>query len=381
MSLKTDLSMRWDPNAAKPTKLFIAWYLLILHQNEDWVKTLGRKYIKLGGGVRHCMEDNQVMEGLFELYTDGFITSLIVRTPIPVKGSNTLDSEYNIVAPKKPTNLPEDFSYSELMPSLGRGGYKLFHVWAEIDEKKMAEFIDDYLARWANNDLYFFEHNILRREKQIERLVEDIFVITREHSSKNFLLIEDSQRSARNEADFTATALFLERIGDIKLIGFLFRGEFDDYRPPEKKALQFRISLTEKFFEDFSYSQRTGRVYFDFRDLTSGNRKNKIFFDAPYRLWTKKNDYRLNKGKIPYELLNMAFDDAAVQSVPIKDLQERIDNDEKGVHKSLDNFRRNLREKFGYPESEQFFSVKDDEILIDSKIFKKSVKKEEIALK
>lgn len=371
----------FDITIATPEKLFMVWYLLFYYQKAAWDEDFSGKFIYIDEGIRRCIDDYKITEYLSELYKIGIIKSFMVSQYKEVKDSEEDQTTIFIIASKKPKTLLKDTSFQKELPKVGSGDFRYYDISAEIEEVNARQYITEYLEKWTDNNLYFLEHNILRREKQIERVVQDIFRIIKEHSHNNLLLHEAEKKETRDEIDFVATILFLQRIGDIQITGFFAQQIFEDYYSFSKKALHFRISLTDKFFEDFSYSKKIGQVHFDFHNLTSGNRKNKIYFDVPFRLWTKKEEYRLNKGKLPYELMNASFDDAAIQSVQIPELEQKLDNDEKSMQKGLDNFRRSLREKFGYPESEQFFSVKDDEILLDSKIFKKSTKKEEIASK
>lgn len=374
-SIQTNDGDYWVSDIANPGKLFLTWFFLFYYQKQEWDESYSGKYVYLDEAVRLCMEDYKTRNYLSELYKDGIIKSLYLNQYYDDKPKGNIF----FITAKKPKTLPKDVTYQKEIPEIGSGDFRYYDISAEIDENRSKQFINEYLEKWANNSLYFLENNILRKEKQIERVVRDIFEIIKDHSHYNFLVHEANKKEVRNEVDFVATILFLQKIGDIQCTGFFSQEIFNDYYSLTKKALHFRLSLTDKFFEDFSYSKKTGQVHFNFHDLTSGSRKSKIYFDTPFRLWTKKSEYRLNKGKLPYELLNAAFDDAAIQSVQVQELEVKLDNDEKDMQKGLGNLRRKLREKFDYPDSEQFFTVQNDEILLDSKIFKKSIKKEEIA--
>ncbi|QQS58914.1 hypothetical protein IPN35_04965 [Candidatus Peregrinibacteria bacterium] len=209
----------------------------------------------------------------------------------------------------------------------------------------------------------------------MEIVVKDIFSIIKDHSHTNFLIHEPKEEKIKNEIDFVATVLYLESIGDIEITGFFSKDVY--FASRDKEEIHFRISLTEKFFEDFTYSKKTGFVHFDFRELTTKEKHKKIFFDPPFRLWTPKAEYRMNKGKFPYELMSVSFDDMAIKSVQIEDLKALMKVEEKEIQKGIENFRATLREKFSFPTNELFFSVQDGEITLNPKIFKKREKKEE----
>ncbi|QQS59371.1 hypothetical protein IPN35_00570 [Candidatus Peregrinibacteria bacterium] len=362
---------------AEPEKLFLVYYSLFYHKRKEWNENLKGKYIYFDGIVRGCIASDEIKKYLEELYEEEILTSFYVWD-YKIEKKEDVDKLF-FIGKKKPKGLLEDIGFLKIFPDIGGyGDFKHYDLYAEINEEKAEQYISEYLEKWKKNDLYFTEFNILRKEKQIEMVVQDIFSIIKNHSHTNFL-IHSTRMSIGDEMDFVATVLFLQSVGDIHISGFFSKGT--RYYSSEKETIHFRITLTEKFFEDFTYSQKSGLVHFDFKELTTKEKYEKIFFDAPYRIWINKTEYRMNKGKFPYELMNASFDDMAIKSVPIDELKTLMKLEEKGIQKGIDNFRITLRDKFSFPANELFFSVQDGEITLNPKIFKKREKKEEIEKK
>ncbi len=366
---------------ADSLELYFLWRFLVSHRKKEWEERFGRKYVFVEyDDFAPKTGEWQLNNSVNSFYRAGIISSMYKVNWDDEEMSEDDDEEVSekevyFIAPEKPKDLPQNVKFYEDNPSLNTD-----LCYIELDQKKAEAYISEYLEKWENNDLYFPWSNILRREEQVKKVARNIFEITKRHSHKNFLLPEPFNFIEPYDTDFVATILFLESAGDVSISGS--RGVpygIPSSREMIKKGVPhfvFRISLTEKFFEDFTYNEKTGKVSFDFRELTSPTKKQKIFFDPPFRLWTKKAEYRINKGKFPYELLNASFDDMAIKSVSKGFLLEKTGINEKEFSKAVDNFRRMLREKFFFPKNELFCSVQDEEITLDSKIFKKREKKE-----
>lgn len=362
-------------------KLFLVWFFLFYHQKEDWEKDFDGKYVPLGSGASDGIGSYKIKDYLRFLYQEKIITSCYIwqykeSTEETDKAPHeTIDTLF-LIAPKKTKNLDKEILFEKEIPEIGSyGDFRYYDLYAEIHEKKAKQYISEYLNKWENNELYLLQYNILRKEEQLKQTLLDIFLIIEKHSHKNFL-IHETEGKSQNEIDFIASILFLEKIGSIFINGFLAK-QNNSYG---EATIHFRISLTEKFFEDFSYNKEKKEVIFNFTELQTPNKnQKKIFFDMPFRLWDKKTEYRINRGKFPFELLNASFDELAINSVSIDVLLEVLQVSREELSKAIDNFRRNLREKFSFPEHEKFFSVQDEEILLDSRIFKKKQKEKEKA--
>ena len=243
-------------------------------------------------------------------------------------------------------------------------------VVVKINEEKAVQYIKEYLTKWERDELYLPFDSILRREKQTEKVVQDIFKLIESVPCKNFLFSCPLDKDDF-QIDHVAVILFLNKMHFLKIKENVLVHDF------EKKEFMFRLELRDKFFDNFFYSKNTQKLYFDFDELVNARgRKKKLFYREPFILENENGvTYCLVKGKMPYELLQAAFDDVIVQGVDVNIISERSGIRSADLGKAFNNFRSSLRDKFDYSESEKLLSIENGQIFLDSKIFRKKQEK------
>lgn len=357
----------YEISLASPEKIFFLWLLLNEASDTSLTEKLDDKYIVLDlkGMLYGIITPSEVKFIIDELINYKIIQECYTFHKYnKKKTSSTIGETIYCTALNKPKNMLKNAIHKKttMYPDT-KESEQLFFAFL-INEEKLQRYLDEYMECWSNNDLYFEEQNILKKELQVETVIKDIFAIIDKHSHKNFLL----SMGQYYEVDRITTLLFLVKIGDIQINSWVY--EHAEYTLGYTiGSVTFRITLLEKFFEDFR--QDKGKVIFNFYDLQSKSEyEKKISFSPPYSLHYNGIAYTLKRGKLPYIILNKAFQDNLITTVSIRDIMRELKESEDRIRKALENFRRSLREKFDFPESETFFDIINEEIILKSTLFK-----------
>lgn len=223
---------------------------------------------------------------------------------------------------------------------------------------KLQEYIDIYLEKWKNDQLYLPYKNFFKAEKQLGIVVEYVYLLLKDYPSTNLIL--DKKNCWDGELEFVANILFLESINDIEIINLV----------PGNKGHGFRLNIKNKFYKDFKQVGEALSCEFNFPSLSKSNDKNKvskIHFKAPKSLTYMKNESLLNMNKVPYQLINLAQKNNGIVDEEV--LRKTTEEKPAAILKALNNFRRYLRTKFGFPKTEQFFTSKGGFIEFDLELF------------
>ncbi len=350
---------------ADPRKIFLVWWM---H------KEFGDEEISFQhDDIRNVFEADYHLCGVLEeLRLEGLFSEIEIEKWIwGEEGDDPEEKHIYLVSNKKPKSRKKNVQYNDSMPDIpySRDGSRLWCT-LKIPQKNIVSYIEQYLSKWRNDELYFEDGNILKCKNQIAEVVEEIFRITGEFSYKN-MLISASNVERHRILDFVSVILFLESVDALEVVGYTFQYNGQDVG---QARVHFRVTLADRFFQNFIETSKG--VDFSFERLVTPQKSTKqILFEPPFRLHSGKKDYRLNRGGVPHLLMNMSFDDRQLVSVKVDVLRERAKVSEDALDKALENFRRSMRSKFGFPESEPFFDVRDGEIRLDSVIFQKKVKK------
>gem|GEM_PF-6196678 len=361
----------YDIEIADTTKILAAWYLLQFKDENGW----------RGFDLNELVwvdSEGEWLRILQELYEEGVIEGVQISKYVSDTEENANNEkakkEMFYVSSKKPKNLPDGFRHVKKVPDkIINGEWKLYYCEVRTADKVLQDYIDEYIQLWLEEELHLAEENMLKCERQIERVIGRIFSITHDHSYKHFL-VGDSDITYYDSRglDFTATLLFLEKKGIVTIEGFDIQKSHREHS--DGKDVFFRISLTDRFFQFFS-KNKGGKPSFSFDLLKQSHKSQKIIqCDLPYRLLCGEKEYRLNRGCVPFVLMNKAFNDRFIVGVTKEELYKGANmNDEKALQKALENFRSALREKFDFPETEDFFEVRDEEVHLKPTIFQKKV--------
>lgn len=352
---------------ADPCKLFLVWWML---EEQD-----GEEFIFQYHGLNHIFSyESSLYSTVATLREEGLFDEIELEKWIyDAKSDEPIEKHLFYVGSRKPKTVKEGMKYGNTFPELPSykeegGGARLWFT-VQIPKSRLRSYIDEYLSKWRNDELYFRDKNILKCSVQIADVVKSIFGITSNFSYKN-MLIGANDVNTHRVLDFTAVILFLESVNVLKIVGHTLRWQGDT----GEARITFRVHLEDRFFQNFVETSKG--VDFSLDRLVAPQKPTKqIFFDAPFRLYCGSSDYRLNRGGVPHWLMNMAFADRQIVSVTLALLRERAKVDDAALDKALENFRRSLRSKFGFPESEPFFDIRDGEVRLDSIIFQKKVKK------
>lgn len=363
------MKKHYDIKVADTTKILAAWYLLQMEAEKEW------RDCNLNE-LSYVNHEKEWLRALKELYDERIITEVHISKCIcDEKEEDKIAKEEKLyVSQQKPNKLPSGFRHTKDMPEeMPYGRNYSYDCELKATDGALQDYMDCYIQQWLEEELYFTERNMLKCERQIKRVVGAIFSIIGEHSYKHFL-IGDSDITYHKAMglDFTATLLFLEKKGIVKIEGYDTQKSHREHA--DGHDLFFRISLTDRFFQFFS-KDKDGNPTFSFDLLKKSDKNQKaIQCDLPYRLLCGEKEYRLNRGCVPFVLMNRAFNDRFISGVSKDELLKASNmKDEKALQKALENFRSALREKFGYPETEDFFEARDEEIHLKPTIFQKQV--------
>lgn len=358
---------------ANPEKLFLLWSLLHPREEDLFESEYGKQYIEIEPSAlyKSILYSWTIDHALEELVQEGIIDNVYITSHTFSKDVSKNEPEKTEVFLRtlnKPKKLEKGVVYVTTISTPYISEYRRVFLSILLNKEYAKQYIEEYLRHWSNNDLYFKEQNILKKELQIDLVVKKIFDIVRSHSHKNMLF----PVGAGTEIDTVATLLFLESIGDLTLMDWIYKS--DSSHGDTLAKVCFRITLTDKFFRDFI--QGKDKVLFDFHELVSTqDLQKKILFIPPFHLSYGESEYRLTKEKPPYTIMNNAFQDNLITTVHIKDIMKELNCSHEEVKKSIENFRRSLREKFKFPDTESFFEIVDEEIILKGHLFKFQPKK------
>jgi len=235
----------------------------------------------------------------------------------------------------------------------------------KINEKKLVSFANGYLEKWKNDELFLPDTNLLKTEKQIKTVVKHIYYLLDEYPKK--MLLVDWLKPVSEKIDFVATMLFLEGLKDIAILKF----EIKSLLFGEKKGA-FRVNVKDKFFQDFK-GEWWSSLDFDFEKLKNGKdekeeKVEKITFHPPKLLKYKVIEYEIKEGCIPQNLL-ILVNKKGGKAILQNELEQATGERKDRIKKALNNFRRNLRNKFGLQSDEPFFEQKAGEIKFKEELF------------
>lgn len=355
---------------AEPDKLLLLWTILNPPEGEWFLSDWDYKHTEMRPRYlfRTIISEGRIDEILQELYDLEVIDHIYVT--LHLYDSNSTKYVYYL-GKEKLKDKPEGVIPISVLYELATipEEYGVFYSMA-INHDAADRFLRTYLEKWRSDGLYFPRSNILKAELQIDTLVRSIFAIIKEYSHTNMLIPFKSEANQR--LDMLAVLLFLEEIGDITLKEWVTNKASTP--EPSLRNISFRVTLTKKFFQDFISGKDA--VLFDFNDLVPSQytEDRQIFFSAPYRLYCGANEYRLKKGKLPYILMNKALKDYPTRSVDMNELLNEAAISIEEAKKGIENFRRALRERFQYSQDETFFDIKDDQIILKSRLFQAASK-------
>ena len=277
---------------ARPKRLFLMWYLLYLQEYAGNSEYFSKDYFEFDyWAIEKFFYCDKVDEYLFDFLQYEIVEEILFNQYKEVEkedGKKEInkkeieDTTYQIIRfePKKIkkgyvwVKQYSDFRYSN----------RIAHIGIKINKNKAKQYINDYIELWKNNDLFLPDENILKKENQIEIVVKKIFEIEKKHSYKNMLV--NIEHEKQNEIDFVATILLLESINDIEVNDFIQKRDYLKTSDNDYISLQnlfFRITLKDKFFQDFTESKN--KIHFDFEEICKQNKKRKIiYYDQPYKL-------------------------------------------------------------------------------------------------
>lgn len=371
------MSDKFDIQQVDSTKLYLIWYLYHMAKKNGFSKEYGEPFYHYPDISWDCLPtcrySDAILEALDELKNEGFIATIGIQELDLSDDDKWETGSLFCLSDKKPKQLWSGAKHCKTLKDVEFES-ESFGIITDLNTELANDYILEYISKWQNDELYFYDKNIYRREKQVEEVAKAIFEVIEKHSHKFMLLTDHSGWLGMQPIDFFATVLFLERTGD--LIIHEAYGEAAE-KAGESSTSGFRVSLTEKFFRDFSLVK--DGVQFDFEALANSdsNEMPPLTFEAPYRIYGVNNEeYRLNQGGIPFELMNMAFADVTVRSVNMEALKEKTSSRNlQAIKKNIENFRNTLRERFNLSaEGDQIIEIRDGEILINPRIFQKKKK-------
>ncbi|MBI2639018.1 hypothetical protein HYW83_05510 [Candidatus Peregrinibacteria bacterium] len=132
----------------------------------------------------------------------------------------------------------------------------------DLNCEKAKSFFDEYLLNWLNDNLFKEKKNLLKAEKQIEKIIEDIYALLDQHPDRNLLVQENILH--KEDIDFIAVMYFLEKMKYLEILN-VDAGQFEYWI--------MRVNISKKFYEDF---EREGwilsNIKFDFNYLKTGKK-------------------------------------------------------------------------------------------------------------
>ncbi len=247
-----------------------------------------------------------------------------------------------------------DFEHRDGIEKGGRPNFE-YRYFLEIDHDAIKKYFNDYLEKWMNDELQrssWKTKNILQPQKQLTSFLTDLSALMAKYSHKDLRV---GWRTS-NEADFISVVFFLEAINVAKVLDISLR-EYEQER-------YFRIKILEDFYELFDehtpwfldWEKVKNRFY------QIKNADKLIVFEKNGTVSFKGKSHHLKSG-FPLKLLEKARQSTKVKASELG-FDLRLDQDKRKLKKSMGNFRRSLRGWFDFPESEKFFHLQDDEIIV-----------------
>jgi len=363
-----------------PRMLFLAWLLCYLDEHGETSEYFEKDHFKFDylSICKFLNIYNDVDKYLFDFLQYEVIEEILFKKFEEIRKADLkipekkIENEIYQITNFKPKKIKKGYIWVKHYFQF-KNSNRISHIGIKINKEKAKQYINEYIELWKNNDLFLPYENILKKENQIKIVVKKIFEIEKIHSYKNMLI--NMKYDIQENVDFVATIIFLKSIGDIEIKDFIQK--YDDPIEEHGSSMQnlfFRITLKDKFFQDFTESK--DKIHFDFEEICKQHKKRKIiYYDQPYKLTCEGKEHRINKGKLPFEIINRAFEDKKIVSVNIESLCKDIAMKESDFKKNIENFRAKLREKFGFKETENFFEVDNNEILLKGSIFQLKEKK------
>ncbi|MFA6917949.1 MAG: hypothetical protein WC285_03925 [Candidatus Gracilibacteria bacterium] len=242
--------------------------------------------------------------------------------------------------------------------------YTLWFEKIEINKKKMEELYEEYFQTWLKNNIRLPHSNYLKAEKQLEAIAKHIFDHVEKYGDKNFLLKNSQVKNA--EFDFTTALLFLEHKNLIK-IHLKITYDLNILNASDT----FETDIEPAFYQIFKQDTE-GNIKFSMeRLIQAGKIQNteRIKFIPPKCLKYGDIEYEIKQDCIPQQLLALVRENLDGVSVLMKDLIETTGEPIERVKKALNNFRKNLREKFKTLKAEKFFKCHTGKIIFDENLF------------
>ena len=249
--------------------------------------------------------------------------------------------------------------------------------WIKFSYKRVTEYLTDYIKRWENDELIFRNTNMLRREVQLESVIALFFSLLDRYNPKHLIFSLNDRRldpeitSLLEETDIMAVLIFLESNGDLDFLDLANECE------PIKSIMDvsFRISLTDKFFTDFTRDS-SGKICFNIEKIKKKRDMWEIiFFEPPSLLHRNWAEHRLIKGKLPHLIMNQSFEHELIMSIPLNEICNSLECNEEKVRKDVENFKKTLKNKFNTQKGIEFLQINGNTLQINPQCFQKRRKK------
>jgi hypothetical protein len=247
-----------------PEKLLILWYLVTesKYQAKYFSKTENNIYGPFS--LKQFINSGIISEVdltflLVRLIEQKYIKKLYINVADDKlnikKNKNTI--KYDIEALKK-LEKSSLSSYLEFIPK------KYCWFYLEINKNKIANYISKYIRNWSIDSLTSEKFNVLRSERQIQRVVNEIFKLL-ENYPPNRLLVNYFKNKG---LDFLATLVFLKDEKCIEINDAIFILEEIGFNNGEELKLNFNITVNDRFYDLF---KKEGSIYkIDFEALKAG---------------------------------------------------------------------------------------------------------------
>ncbi len=348
-------------------RLLIAWYLL--REFESWKKSVWYKDGSMSFVPYFFTEESELVAChemiaiLQRFLCEGIIQKIHATKEQDSDGKMPVVKDVYFTSDEVAKKKEKDFLFNILPDYEGDEGF-YWNLYLDLNQKRCKGYVKNYLDEWKNNVLKHEEKNLLQSRKQVGKLVYNIKKLLEDYPSVNLLFKYDNR--AYEEVDFFATLFFLEKIQDIEIAELsAIEGE-----------LAFRLNIRDKFYEDFHhdapfFNEHTVINSVDLDKIIGSSSREKvvekIVLKAPKLLVYKGLEYEIKENKVPYHLIHLAIKKRG--KVDQSELKDVSGETQARIKKALNNFRKGLREKFKFSNSELFFEQKGGLIFFKEELF------------
>lgn len=219
-------------------------------------------------------------------------------------------------------------------------------------------YINRYIEAWLNDEIYSEKRNIPKSIDQLQKTLRHTFGLAQDYSSKGIIIDIETESE---EGGIFACLVFL-CLCECLRIDLILPGGGHVYR--------VRVCLLPRFFVQFTLLA-SSEIFYDIEEVLGyGNDASPhLFVDDSGVIWNKVEKY-LPMAGLPRAIADHLFRDGKLSNTPMQMLATELCTNEDNVKKSLENFRRSLRQRFNLPSTVTLFDIVDGVIYPDPSVFR-----------